>query len=791
MPLIAIAVVVFLVARRFSPARSRARAGSPDVLAEVGPLGWAAGTNWHVVRPLARADARRVLRHPAFVAGVLVTPLMLVAASSSDDTWRRLSGAIALALVPLGWLTIVAVNLLALRPRRTGADELFAALPAPQPVRSCGLLASAVVPVGAAAVLAGGWIVLLSTRDGFTGSPHWAEIAAGLLIVAGSVAVGVGTARWLPGAAFGVGAAIATMVIQARFFDVATWPWNRPESDPMRFLGFLAQVTSVGDGTLEIRPAGWHLVYLAGLIVVMVGVVLARDGGRPPVAILAAGLLVVATTGWVQTRPITASRAIELAAYLTEPADHQTCEEGTGVRYCAYPGFTDAITDWRERVEATLAFVPAATGPGRPSLQVIQRPAAIISTDSCSPTSFLTSLPARVADRLTPASLWPADGQVHPPYNSESFPCSERGVDGFFLAVQTGAWAVGLPPAPHDGNERCLAPGQARATVALWAGAAATPNGAAILRDVIADGAEDGTSLITFPDWDDPPMWGVDYAVVDAELALALLERPAADVRAVIGRDWATWIDPTTPSAQLAGAVGVSGDPLARRLPMTVSVADVSRRMRQVPALGPASVRVVTWTPMVGAMVAGTLFVALGSRAAVPMSLSVAGAGLAAAGGFLLDDPASVTLAASPTSRRSRALLRVSVAALGAGLGWAGAVAVATQRAGGLPLRGATLQLVALVATALAVSAVASSVGDRTAGGIAGAVVTIGCFASTFLPPKAWLPFPADPNGPGAKLRLIGVLGVALVVLFVGTGDPVRRRAGVSPGWRRGGRGSR
>ena len=62
-------------------------------------------------------------------------------------------------------------------------------------------------------------------------------LAAGLLIVAGSVTVGVAVARWLPHAALGMVAAIACAVIQARFFQVKSWPWNQTEGYPFRFLG--------------------------------------------------------------------------------------------------------------------------------------------------------------------------------------------------------------------------------------------------------------------------------------------------------------------------------------------------------------------------------------------------------------------------------------------------------------------------------------------------------------------------------------------------------------------------
>ena len=88
------------------------------------------------------------------------------------------------------------------------------------------------------------------------GTPQWAEIAAGVLVVAGAVAVGVTVGRWLPFAAFGIVAAVAVTLIQARFLDDTTWPWNLPHSHPVRFLGFLAETDPIGDPALEIRRPG-------------------------------------------------------------------------------------------------------------------------------------------------------------------------------------------------------------------------------------------------------------------------------------------------------------------------------------------------------------------------------------------------------------------------------------------------------------------------------------------------------------------------------------------------------
>lgn len=559
---VAIAAVLWWVLRRRSPS-----APPP----ELGPVGWCDGANWRVLPPLAQARARAVLRHPAYLTGVALTPLMLWAATAdtafgSAPEWRDISLAIALALVPLAWLTIVAVNLTALRPRRTGTDELFAALPTPQPLRSTALLVAGIGPATVAAVLSVAWVGVVATRENVRGSPEWLEIAVGPLIVAGAVTVGVTVARWLPRAIFGVLAAIATMIIQARFLDVTTWPWDRAAGDPFRFLGFIAETTGAGTAALEVRPAGWHLVYLSGLVVAMAATALVRDGLRPPVVgVLAVALLVVTGTGWIQTRPLSQARRAEMVSYLTDPSAHQRCEKTRTIRYCAYPGFTDTIADWRERVEATLGALPPVASEWRGPLEVIQRPAIIVGTDDCSPAPYEESLPPTVDERVSPATLWPADEHVHPGFAEESFPCSDQDVHGFFLAVQVGAWAVGLPPAPHGRDERCTATGQARAVVALWAAAAGTPDGRALLRAVLEEGASaDGTLIsfgrdVTAGAWDAPPMWGVDYAAADAAIALSLLSLAPAEVSEVLAGDWSRWIDPNTSAADLAAAAGVEG----------------------------------------------------------------------------------------------------------------------------------------------------------------------------------------------------------------------------------------
>lgn len=524
--------------------------------AEVGAVGWAAAMRWTTVRPLARADAGRLLRHPSFLVGAVLTPLMIVAAigGEPDSSWLRASTSIALALVPLGWATIIAANLVALRPRRTGADELLSAAPSPQPVRSVALMLSAIPAATVAAVLAAGTMVFVGRSHHFSGSFLAAEAAAGLLIVAGSVVVGVGVARWLPHLGFGILAAAATAVIQARFFELDAWPWHRSQADPLRFLAFLAEPTSVDLPVLEVRHAGWHLAYLAGLVLVMAGVALARKGvPRPLGALLGATVVVTAAAGWAQLRPPGEERMAEMISYITDPVSHQTCTQDATVRYCAPPEEAGRVADWRDRVTGVQALLPPPVAAR--TLRVTYRPPTVIGNSDCAPQPFFDGLHPAVADKVAAADVWPDDGAVHP--GTPRFPCGGSLTQEFFTAVQVGAWAVDLPPSPHHLDVRCSATGQARAVAALWLGAAATPDGAQTLRALVAE-PTDVPGLLTFAGWNDPPMWGVRFAAADAELALRLLEMPKEQVPEALAGAWDEVVAPATTSAKLARLVGLT-----------------------------------------------------------------------------------------------------------------------------------------------------------------------------------------------------------------------------------------
>lgn len=193
-------------------------------------------------------------------------------------------------------------------------------------------------------------------------------------------------------------------------------------------------------------------------------------------------------------------------------------------------------------------------------------------------------------------------------------------------------------------------------------------------------------------------------------------------------------------------------------------------------ALSLPTARVLTWRPLFWSMGGASAYLAIGNPAGLVTRLAIAGAAVGATSGFLLDDPAAVTLAAAPASLPMRRLHRVMIAAISIGLWWIGAVLFVSVRSGGFPLVGRSLELAALGAIALATSALAATSGDRTSGGIAGAVAALCCYAATLLPPKPWLPFPSNPDAPGASFRLSTAVLLAVAALWFLSRDPAGRK---------------
>jgi hypothetical protein len=500
---------------------------------------------WRVVVELGRREARLLVRHPATKVGVFILALAWFAVFFEDANADALfdpASSFGLPLILFSFSLIVGANLGALRTRRSGADELVESLPMTPAARTTGHLVGGIagVPLTAAALVVA--LIVWQFRPETIGAPSAFVLLAVLFVVAGAPVVGVLVARWIPHAAFGAAAVIAVIVLQSNFGH---------ESETYQWLHFLPmEHTSI----FEVGPEGWHVVYLAALVLLGAGLALVRHGlSRPVQVVLAVALVGVVGTGWIQIRPLDASAVAYQADRLERPEAHQVCERHGGVRYCAYPPYRGWIDGWREPVEGVLARLPAAA---RPSVSEVRQR-----------TNPSLELGGPVEARLDPNLAWRADGGVHPGT------AWYREAHRLTLGYQTAARALGLPTVVGANYRACSAGGQARAVVALWLAGQATPAGGQALRSrerevrkvgqpafgdlFVVDGVPDWMG--EFPDngADNIPELASGGRGADVVAAVALLRLPAERVGRVVRDHWDALRDPATPGTELFRLVGV------------------------------------------------------------------------------------------------------------------------------------------------------------------------------------------------------------------------------------------
>lgn len=426
-----------------------------------------------------------------------------------------------------------------------------------------------------AAVLLVAWAVRWAAAASPTGAgPDLGELAVPVVIAVGGAVVGVAVARWLPHPLAAVPAILTTAVIAG---TTAT-----SLSAPTRWLSFWLDPGALGLAVLDHRPTLWHLVWLGAGVAVMAVVALLRNAvGRPaagatlsaaglvgPVAVLAMGAVVVAAlSGWAQTRPLPEARLAAMVTTLERPAEVQVCRTEGLVTACAYDEHSARIDEWLPVLQSTLAAVPA---DARRPLVARQRVPTVVGNPDCGATRSLDVMAPSLRRALDPDRAWPADGLVHPPTHDERLPCGGTDVGWFFTAVQAGAWAVGLPPAPHGLDVRCAADGQARAALALYLGGRGVAGGQstlALVTETAPWGADQrmdfgvGGGRIDYGGWDQQPQWGVAWHRSDTQAAARLLGVDPARIAAVLEAHWERLVDPSTPTAELLTVAGLEPIP--------------------------------------------------------------------------------------------------------------------------------------------------------------------------------------------------------------------------------------
>jgi hypothetical protein len=534
----------------------------------------AAGVPWDVpaevrsrrsMLALAAVESGRLLRHPAVLAATALSVWLL---------WRWSKGtapvlhyadiATQFPLAPLAAAALLATNLAVLRPHRDGAVDLYGATRLSLARRTLAHLLSVLPLAALGGVLVAADLAWLAGTPGSVGTPHIAEAATGPALIVLGGCLGVALGRFWRSVAV---APLVLVVLAVGSLTLADLYAGGHDRRPWVWLGTLLRPVTIDPPPAALlgRPATWHLVYLLGAAVVLGALAVWRSQAQARVprrtqavagAVLAAALAVTTGAAVAQTRPTSPALVARRLAAASNPAAHQVCQRRGPAVYCVFPGFEPHVGMWEPTVRAVLAGVPPAAAARAVPVTVAQRIGwGRLSDDE----SFSAFDPRRAGDRpVAPiGTTWGRDGRALATSQAR-------------LASNVAARAIGLPdhvaepsaeqptssagsaveqPAPNDGCN-------ARAVVALWLAARASPDAAAGLRQHATDTRLPFIAFANDIDSDDA-LWGVR----EAQFALALLERPGDQVTQTLWRHWDLLMDPATTLERLGELVGVQPPP--------------------------------------------------------------------------------------------------------------------------------------------------------------------------------------------------------------------------------------
>lgn len=216
--------------------------------------------------------------------------------------------------------------------------------------------------------------------------------------------------------------------------------------------------------------------------------------------------------------------------------------------------------------------------------------------------------------------------------------------------------------------------------------------------------------------------------------------------------------------------------------PAAASAGLATMRLRQLPPLLDPLRHAVRWQPSLGAAALAALLVGwkaddLDRAGTALMVLRGVAALLALGAGFLLDDAAASTLAASPTALLYRRSHRMALGLTCVGLPWAFALLAVRSRGTDLPLMGLTIELAAMVLLTLATCAVITHRADVPEPGVLVAPLIAGFLLAAFRMPERWaLMVAPGPSWEAAHGRWAVLATAAILVLVQYSRDPARSR---------------
>jgi hypothetical protein len=499
---------------------------------------------------VARVEGWRLLRHPAMLFVLLVLcPLAYWA--SANPTWRFAvlyeadQWTQGLALI-LGGVAMIVGNLATTRSARSGADEMLDVLLLPRGWRTGAHLLALLPLATVALVLVCGHVAVLAALGTPVGSPSVFELLTGPVVVLICGAAGVGIGRV-------VQAAFVTpllTVVYLAFVVSATGSASSTGSTPTRFLPIMGRTggdplweSPILPPDLFARPAGWHLLYLTGIlgVVAAVAVLLTRQVRRTAggVAALVVAVLVTGAAGVAQSVAPHRAPAGRLEAATETPAALQTCQAIGTVTYCAFDGFEPWIPEWDAVVRGVLRRAPRAVAD-RP-LAVRQRIDATGSYDT-----WTMARPGEGPPPL-PAQRWAAQDRaagLPPAITVPTMWGNGYSETGFAARI---AYELVTRSGPGANTREC----GARGVLVGWLAGQATP----LTRTGLDTMDEFDRGLISFGEGTFPV--AITLSDRAAVLVRALLTRPGDEVAARVSAGWDELAAPDTTVERAAQILGL------------------------------------------------------------------------------------------------------------------------------------------------------------------------------------------------------------------------------------------